>query len=43
MRLRFGEVMRRHLDGGGSVLAAAHDPLPVPHRTVHLHLVQEAA
>ncbi|CAN5374974.1 heme ABC exporter ATP-binding protein CcmA [soil metagenome] len=43
MRVRFGEVMQRHLDGGGSVLAAAHDPLPVPHRTVHLHVTQESA
>jgi heme exporter protein A len=25
-----GEVMRRHLDGGGLILAAVHDPLPIP-------------
>ena len=33
-RARFGEVLRAHLDGGGLVLAAAHDPLPVPARTI---------
>jgi heme exporter protein A len=27
-RGRFGELMRSHLDGGGLVLAAVHDPLP---------------
>ncbi len=43
MRTRFGEVMARHLQGGGSVLAAAHDPLPVPHRTVTLQLAEEPA
>ncbi len=35
-RVRFGEVMARHLKGGGLVLAAVHDPLPVPARTVEL-------
>ena len=33
-RVAFGAVMRAHLDGGGLVLAAAHDPLPVSARTV---------
>ena len=33
-RARFGAVLRAHLDGGGLVLAAAHDPLPVPARTL---------
>ena len=31
-RVRFGELMAAHLDGGGMVLAAVHDPLPVPAR-----------
>ena len=26
----FGGLMRRHLDGGGLILAAVHDPLPLP-------------
>lgn len=29
-RTRFGGIMQRHLDGGGMILAAVHDPLPVP-------------
>lgn len=33
-RARFGEVLAAHLAGGGLVLAAAHDPLPVPTRVV---------
>lgn len=43
MRVRFGEVMDEHLSLGGSILAAAHDPLPAPHRTIHLKPVTEAA
>ena len=35
-RSRFGELMRTHLDGGGLVLAAVHDPLPIPARAVAL-------
>ena len=27
-RTRFGELMAQHLEGGGMVLAAVHDPLP---------------
>jgi heme exporter protein A len=29
-REAFGGLMRRHLDDGGLILAAVHDPLPVP-------------
>jgi heme exporter protein A len=29
-RARFGELMGAHLAGGGLILAAVHDPLPVP-------------
>lgn len=35
-RGRLGEIMAAHLAGGGSVLAAVHDPLPVPAREVRL-------
>jgi heme exporter protein A len=29
-RARFGEIMGEHLAGGGLIVAAVHDPLPVP-------------
>jgi heme exporter protein A len=29
-REAFGGLMRLHLDGGGLILAAVHDPLPIP-------------
>jgi heme exporter protein A len=29
-RTRFGAMMHAHLDGGGMILAAVHDPLPIP-------------
>jgi heme exporter protein A len=32
----FAGVMRRHLDAGGLILAAVHDPLPIPTRSLHL-------
>ncbi len=35
-RVRFGELMANHLSGGGLVLAAVHDPLPVPARGVEI-------
>ena len=35
-RARFGELMSAHLKGGGLVLAAVHDPLPIPARAVEL-------
>jgi heme exporter protein A len=31
-----GEVMRRHLEGGGLILAAVHDPLPIETRSLDL-------
>ena len=31
-----GEMMQAHLDGGGLILAAVHDPLPVPARNLDL-------
>jgi len=35
-RARFGALMQRHLDGGGLILAAVHDPLPIPARSLEL-------
>jgi len=35
-REAFSTVMRRHLDGGGMILAAVHDPLPVATRSLEL-------
>ena len=35
-RTGFGEVLRRHLDGGGMALAAVHDPLPVSARVIDI-------
>jgi heme exporter protein A len=35
-RTLFGELMRRHLADGGMILAAVHDPLPIPCRAVSL-------
>jgi heme exporter protein A len=31
-RARFGEIMAAHIAGGGMVVAAVHDPLPIPAR-----------
>ena len=35
-RGRVANWMSTHLDSGGLVIAAVHDPLPVPHRTLEL-------
>ena len=35
-REQFGEIMKAHLDGGGLILAAVHDPLPIPTRSLDL-------
>jgi heme exporter protein A len=35
-RGRFGEIMGDHLRGGGMILAAVHDPLPLAARTVEI-------
>jgi len=34
----FAEIMTHHLAGGGMILAAVHDPLPIPTRTLELDL-----
>ena len=36
-RALFGELMAAHLAGGGLILAAVHDPLPVPARVVAIN------
>ena len=35
-RALFGELMAAHLAGGGLVLAAVHDPLPIPARSLEI-------
>lgn len=35
-RARMGELMAAHIAGGGMVLAAVHDPLPLPARAVEI-------
>jgi heme exporter protein A len=35
-RERMGRAMARHLDAGGMILAAVHDPLPIPAKTLDL-------
>jgi heme exporter protein A len=35
-RAVFGALMAEHLDAGGLILAAVHDPLPIPARPVEI-------
>jgi len=35
-RVRFGELMASHIAGGGMIIAAVHDPLPIPARAVEV-------
>ena len=35
-RARFGAMMQTHLDGGGLILAAVHDPLPIPAKALEI-------
>lgn len=42
-RARFGELMARHLAGGGLIVAAVHDPLPIEARPVEIAAPAEAA
>lgn len=32
----FGALMREHLNGGGLIVAAVHDPLPIPARAIEI-------
>lgn len=42
-RARFGTMMSEHLAGGGLILAAVHDPLPIEARTLEIAPVEVAA
>jgi heme exporter protein A len=35
-RTRFGTMMQAHLAGGGLILAAVHDPLPIPAQSLEI-------
>jgi heme exporter protein A len=35
-RVRFGGMMSQHLAGGGMILAAVHDPLPIPAQSLEI-------
>ena len=35
-RVRFGEMMQAHLAGGGLILAAVHDPLPIAAKVLEI-------
>lgn len=35
-RIRFGEIMQDHLAGGGFILAAVHDPLPIAAKSLEI-------
>lgn len=35
-RTQAGELMARHLEAGGMIVAAVHDPLPIPARNVEI-------
>lgn len=40
-RALFGELMTEHLAGGGMILAAVHDPLPIEARPARIHPSRE--
>jgi heme exporter protein A len=42
-RQRFGALMAEHLAGGGLILAAVHDPLPIPAKALELTAPEAAA
>jgi len=35
-RVRFGQIMAEHLAGGGLIVAAVHDPLPIPAKALEI-------
>ena len=35
-RERFGAIMAEHMAGGGLIVAAVHDPLPIPAQAVEI-------
>lgn len=42
-RARFGDIMAAHLAGGGLIVAAVHDPLPIPSRSLEIGAAEVAA
>jgi len=42
-RKAFGALMAEHLDGGGMILAAVHDPLPLVTETLDLGALEDVA
>jgi heme exporter protein A len=42
-RARFGEIMASHVACGGMIIAAVHDPLPIPARPFELGAVEVTA
>ena len=42
-RARFGEIMAAHVASGGIIVAAVHDPLPIPARPIELGAVEVGA
>ncbi len=42
MRARMGDIMTTHLASGGMILAAVHDPLPLPSRSLHIGMTLNA-
>jgi heme exporter protein A len=42
-RARFGEMMAAHLKGGGLILAAVHDPLPIKAKVLEITAPEMAA
>jgi heme exporter protein A len=41
-RVRFGEMMNRHLADGGMIVAAVHDPLPIPSLPLEIAAPEDA-
>lgn len=41
-RVRFGEMMSQHLASGGLIIAAVHDPLPIPARPLEILAPEDA-
>lgn len=42
-RVRFGEIMEQHLAGGGLIVAAVHDPLPIAAVNVEIAAAEQPA
>ena len=42
-RVRFGEIMKQHLAGGGLIVAAVHDPLPIAAVNVEIAAAEQPA